>query len=64
MSNKELVAQRALLIIPFKEYRGFHLFEVPRFINVIEQPNWDDVFHSVEEVENYIDYCLDMNESL
>lgn len=49
------------LLIPFCEYRGFQIYHA-QFWGVIELPSWDDIFDCLDDLKDYIDYCLDFEE--
>ena len=49
------------LLVPFCEYRGFQIFH-SWFWGVIEFPDWDEMFDYLDDLKDYIDYCLDFEE--
>ena len=58
--NKTIVRARKALVIPLEEYRGLTIFESwPGYYNVVERPDWDDIFSDLSELKDYIDFCKD-----
>lgn len=60
VSQNKDIPSRAALIIPREVYRGLTIFEsYPGYYNVVELPDWDDVFDDLDDLKDYIDFCVE-----